>query len=385
MEFENHELQAKILLQAIWRSPDYVHQLTSIDRQKGQAINLPVDSIALAVRDAMAIMGAGRDAYVALAEFQVANNRKAENAVGAYNFWADIDCGADKAGAGKGYRDNTQARTALAEFCKDTGLPLSNFVVDSGGGLHVYWVLDDFLEREAWQAYAKKLKAVMKAVGFLADPTRTADIASILRVPGTLNFKYEPPPQVSLLESSEQYIDAKTMCAAIDTAYAKFCPPTAPKPVKPCIASAHTTGTVSKFVGPHNLERLASALASIDPDCDEPTWAMKVIGALAQSTIDHPELHDELYLLANLWSSGDLVGVPSKAWTTPGGNGRCGAEVFDEKWQRLINTRYEGTPTRPGTIFFLAKQAGWVDPLKRNQDDDFEVIDDHGDGDGGAS
>ena len=380
MEFESHELQAKILLQAIWRSPDYVHQLTSIDRQKGQAINLPVDSITHAVRNAMAIMGAGSDAYVALAEFQVANNRKAENAVGAYNFWADIDCGAEKAGAGKGYRDNTQARTALAEFCKDTGLPLSNFVVDSGGGLHVYWVLDDFLEREAWQAYAKKLKAVMKAVGFLADPTRTADIASILRVPGTLNFKYEPPPQVSLLESSEQYIDAKTMCAAINTAYAKFCPPTAPKPVKPYIASAHTTGTVSKFVGPHNTERLTSALASIDPDCDEPTWAMKVIGALAQSTIDHPELHDELYLLAKLWSSGDLVGVPSKAWTTTGNKGRCGAEVYDEKWKRLVNSRYTGTPTRLGTIFHLAKQAGWIDPLKRGRNEDFDAVDDHGDG-----
>lgn len=383
MEFKSHELQAKILLQAIWRTPDYVHQLTSIDRQTSHVCNHAVASVAEAVNRALAFSAAGVDAYVALAKYQVPGNRKADNASGSLAFWADIDCGLDKASAGKGYQDIAQARTALAEFCASTGLATPNFVVDSGSGLHAYWVLDDFLEREAWQAHAKKLKAIMKAAGFLADPTRTADIASILRVPGTLNFKYQPPRQVTLLESSDQFIDAKTMCAAIEAAHAKFCPPAAPKPVKPCIASAHTTGTVSKFVGPHNFERLASALASIDPDCDEPTWAMKVIGALAQSTIDHPELHDELYLLAKFWSSGDLVGVPAKAWTTPGGNGRCGAEVFDEKWQRLINTRYEGTPTRPGTIFFLAKQAGWVDPLKRNQDDDFEVIDDHGDG--GAS
>ena len=321
MEFESHELQAKALLQAIWRSPDYVHQLTSIDRQKGQAINLPVDSIALAVRDAMAIMGAGRDAYVALAEYQSAANRKAENAVGAYGLWADIDCGADKAGAGKGYRDNTQARTALAEFCAYTGLPLPNFVVDSGGGLHVYWVLDDFLEREAWQAYAKKLKAIMKAAGFLADPTRTADIASILRVPGTLNYKYQPPRHVQLIEASLCRIDVKTMCAVIDTAYSKLCPPTAPKPIQPLILAPHAATPVSKFIGPHNFERLASALASIDPDCDEPTWAMKVIGALAQSTIDHPELHDELYLLAKLWSSGDLVGVPRRRGRHPAAMG----------------------------------------------------------------
>lgn len=380
MDIENHETQAKILLQAIWRSPDYVHQLTSIDRQKSLAINLPVDNIALAVRNAMAIRYAGNDAYVALAEFQVANNRKAVNAVGAYNFWADIDCGDDKAHTGKGYRDNTEALTALAEFCKAADLPLPSIVVDSGGGLHVYWVLDDFLERRAWQAYAKKLKAVMKAVGFLADPTRTADIASILRVPGTLNHKYQPPRPVQLIDASQSYIDAKSMCAAIEEAHAKFCPPAAPKPTQPQLTAPRAAGPVSKFSGPHNLERLASALAYIDPDCDESTWSMQVIGALAQSAIDYPELHDDLYLLAKLWSSGELVSIPAKAWTTPGNNGRCGAEVFDEKWQRLINSRYMGTPTRLGTIFFLAKQAGWIDPLRRIPDDDFVVIDNHCDG-----
>lgn len=376
MEFENHETQAKILLQAIWRSPDYVHQLTSIDRQRNQAINLPVDSIAIAIRHAMAIMGAGNDAYVALAEFQVANNRKAENAVRAYAFWADIDCGEDKAYACKGYRDNTQALTALAEFCKDAALPLPNIVVDSGGGLHVYWVLDDFLEREAWQAHAKKLKAVMKAVGFLADPTRTADIASILRVPGTLNYKYQPQRPVQLIEASQSHINAMSMCAAIDMAYSSLCPPATPKPIEPQLAAPRAAGPVSKFSGPHNLERLASALASIDPDTDEPTWTMQVIGALAQSAIDCPELHDNLYLLAKVWSSGELVGIPAKAWTIPGNNGRCGSEIFDEKWERLINTRYTGTPTRLGTIFYLAKQAGWVDPLKCNPADAFDVIDD---------
>ena len=53
---------------------------------------------------------------------------------------------------------------------------------------------------------------------------------------------------------------------------------------------------------------------------------------------------------------------------------RCSV-IFDETWQRLVNTRYSGTPTRLGTIFYLAKQAGWVDPLKRNPDDEFQAID----------
>lgn len=376
MYFETCDTQAKTLLQAIWRSQEHVHQLASIDRQTCQVCNRAVANVAEAVNRALALSTAGVDAYFAIAEYATPNCRKADNTTGAFTFWADIDCGSDKASTGKGYQDIAQARTALAHFCSYAGLPQPNFVVDSGSGLHVYWTLNNFLEREAWQAHAKKLKAVMKAVGFLADPTRTADIASILRVPGTLNYKYQPPRSVQLIETSQSHINAMSMCAAIDVAYSSLCPPATPKPIQPQLVAPRAAGPVSKFSGPHNLERLASALASIDPDTDEPTWTMQVIGALAQSAIDCPELHDNLYLLAKVWSSGELVGIPAKAWTIPGNNGRCGSEIFDEKWERLINTRYTGTPTRLGTIFYLAKQAGWVDPLKCNPADAFDVIDD---------
>jgi hypothetical protein len=372
--------QAIDLLNAIWRSQCCVHQIGSLDRKNHKFANIPVTGVADAIDHAFAISAAGNDAYFAVAEYQTSDNRQSANVYGAYCYWADIDCGSDKASAGKGYRDNEQARAALSRFCNDAGLPEPNFVVNSGGGLHIYWVLDSFLVREAWQAIAKKLKAIMAALGFLADPTRTADIASILRVPGTLNLKYGSARQVSLLESSDKYIDAKSMCAAIEAAYSRSFPPTAPKPVQPSSDSTSVESATSRLTGPHNIQRLASALAYIDPDCDEPTWALKVIAPLAVEVCHHPELRDDLYELGKLWSSGELTGIPSKAWCTPGNNGKCGSKIFDVKWAQFLGSNYSGTPATLGTIFYLAKQAGWVDPFKCNHSDEFEVLDGEADG-----
>jgi hypothetical protein len=60
--------------------------------------------------------------------------------------------------------------------------------------------------RDEWLSYAWKLKALNKACGFLADDSRTADIASVLRIPGTLNHKFTPPRPVTLEYASDDYI-----------------------------------------------------------------------------------------------------------------------------------------------------------------------------------
>jgi hypothetical protein len=69
------------------------------------------------------------------------------------------------------------------------GLAPPTLRVDSGGGLHVYWVLDEPIARKVWQSIARKFSALAKQHGLLADPARTADIASVLRIPGTWNYK----------------------------------------------------------------------------------------------------------------------------------------------------------------------------------------------------
>jgi hypothetical protein len=108
-------------------------------------------------------------------------------------FWLDIDCG-----PGKPYEDQAIGLIELKAFCKKINMPLPT-VVNSGRGVHAYWRLKTVVDRAQWKPVAERLKALCEEHGFSADPSRTADNASILRVPETLNFKEDPPLHVTLL------------------------------------------------------------------------------------------------------------------------------------------------------------------------------------------
>ena len=66
----------------------------------------------------------------------------------------------------------------------------------SGNGLHVYWPLDRLLSPDEWRAGALRLKLACKAHGLNADESRTTDISSILRPPGTHNRKVPHAPRL---------------------------------------------------------------------------------------------------------------------------------------------------------------------------------------------
>jgi energy-coupling factor transporter ATP-binding protein EcfA2 len=108
-------------------------------------------------------------------------------------FWVDIDCG-----EGKPYADQTVGLAELKTFCKKINMPLPS-VVNSGRGIHAYWRLKEVIGRAEWRPVAERLKALCEEHNFDADPSRTADNASILRVSETLNFKDEPPLPVEIL------------------------------------------------------------------------------------------------------------------------------------------------------------------------------------------
>ncbi|TDN70486.1 DUF927 domain-containing protein [Paraburkholderia sp. BL10I2N1] len=141
-----------------------------------------------------------REAYVMLPDPKKPGELKkcwrvAENLGRMKSFWVDIDCGPEKAAAvpPKGYATKNDARDAIMAFCGARGLPYP-LMVSSGNGLHCYWPLTKSIGPKSWQAVAQRLKAALAAHGILADPTRTADAASILRPPGTYNRKGEPKP-----------------------------------------------------------------------------------------------------------------------------------------------------------------------------------------------
>jgi hypothetical protein len=130
-----------------------------------------------------ALDAAGVDAYFALATFKDDSSRKADNAEFLRAFFLDLDCG-----VGKPYADQPAAAQALSIFITDTGLP-SPTVVNSGGGLHVYWPLTEDVAVADWLPHAKSLKRLCTQQNLHADPAVTADAVRILRIPGTNNFK----------------------------------------------------------------------------------------------------------------------------------------------------------------------------------------------------
>jgi hypothetical protein len=84
-----------------------------------------------------------------------------------------------------------EARQRLARFV----FPPSA-VVHSGGGLHVYWWLREPIELPDEAAHAKQLlRRLAAAVG---GDLSSAEPAHVLRVPGTRNHKYGPPPLVRI-------------------------------------------------------------------------------------------------------------------------------------------------------------------------------------------
>jgi hypothetical protein len=365
------------LLQALWRTPYLHHQIWIWNRQSNRFQNIPVTDAADAVTQALKLSNEGAEVYFACAEYLTPDNRTAANASGAYAFWMDADCGEDKAAAGKGYPSPEAAEDALAQFCKDAGLPEPTHIVHSGRGLHVYWVLDGTVARVEWQTHGRQLKDLTHACKFLADDSRTADLASVLRLPGTFNHKYSPPRPVTLEHAAAEYIERTVMLDAIADAHARLCDTVVPKqPSRPAIATtvANIGGSAdADKYGPTDLVKLSSALATLDPDCEEEVWKLRRLAPVADAARHYPELEIELYELARSWSSGELRGKVSMKWCTPGGNGLTGEQVFDEIWLRFLTSNYPGVPTTLGTVYYDAMQAGWVDPTM-DPDDQFKVI-----------
>ena len=277
------------LLAGLWRSPDKCHQIGALDRSTKRFKNLVVSNLSTGLQGAIALSKARTDAYLACAEYIGPDGRTAANASGAWAFWMDLDCGESKAEQGKGFATCDKALLALSQFCNDTKLPPPTHIVNSGGGLHVYWVFDEFLERETWQEFARKLKALTLTLGFLADPTRTADIASVLRIPGTQNYKYSPPKPVVLMYAAAAFIQTSAMLDAISNAHASLCQTTEPKRVT-CAAHTNTHQTATPGQRPRSatasgihLSLLRSVLEHLDADCGYGDW-FRVAAAVFHET-----------------------------------------------------------------------------------------------------
>jgi hypothetical protein len=112
-------------------------------------------------------------------------------------------------GRGKGKAEDVGALTAVwvdidykvtpKEKVFETlkGFPVRpSMAVESGGGVHVYWLLREPLFESSFEGIEETNRRIVATLG--GDP-QSCDRARILRVPGTENTKYTPPRPVSII------------------------------------------------------------------------------------------------------------------------------------------------------------------------------------------
>ena len=146
--------------------------------------------------DATALDNQGFNVYFALSTFNKINSRKVDNVKNIKSFFLDLDCGPTKE-----FPTQQDAISALKEFCRVNSLPRPT-VINSGRGVHVYWILKEAICLEDWLPTAERLKTLCNKNNFEADPSVTADAARVLRVPQTHNYKPDTPIEVTFIGSS---------------------------------------------------------------------------------------------------------------------------------------------------------------------------------------
>lgn len=225
--------------------------------------------------------------------------------------WLDIDCGADKAAKGQGYSTKNEAFQALKDFCKAAGLPMPTWIVDSGHGMHLYWSFGRAVDRATWEGATGRLKQVCQRLGFLADPSRTTDVASVLRLPGSVNRKDPANPRLVKVKYQGKPVSLEAFDAAVCAALARMDEEKPhevqepPEGIGAPPAWAKASGGTGNIVEAapqrrqHTIEEAEEVLAFIDPGCDRATW-FKVLAALVH------EFGESARALAHRWSGGQL-------------------------------------------------------------------------------
>ena len=159
---------------------DGYYSVLGLGDKKVQSFHATIDDV---IEKANELDAEGVNAYFGLATFETNKDRRVTNVKSLSSFYLDLDCG-----IGKEYTDQNEAFLDLKRFVKATGLPRP-MLVNSGYGIHVYWVLTDSISYAEWLPVAQALKDACIRHNLSADNGVTADAARVLRVPGTRNHK----------------------------------------------------------------------------------------------------------------------------------------------------------------------------------------------------
>ena len=191
--------------------------------------------------------------------------RTQANSCAARCFFFDLDVGESTDTLAK-YATQLEALIDLRRFCKVAKLP-KPMIVSSGGGLHVYWLLDANLMSDDWRPEAGKLRRIAEHHKLKIDPSRTVDSASVLRVAGTFNHKRGQKRPVEVMQEgvvshTSEFIKRLDDAVIRDDIKVRYTPLTAPKTMLDSVLGVQDG---IEFDGPKvSMKALMSACAQID-------------------------------------------------------------------------------------------------------------------------
>jgi uncharacterized protein DUF927 len=194
------------------------------------------------------------------------------------------------------YATQQDTINALEKFLFATCLP-APFVVSSGYGIHVYWIIDEPIESLAWRAHAGRLYDLAQQHKLHVDPSRTVDQSSVLRVPGTFNFKDPGDPRKAMV-----------LVNGVVTPAAEFLAQLGPAPDPP-------SGPGPGLSGPNSSSELSVAWNGRRPPADEVADVCEHMRLFRDSrgNVSEPQWHvgigtikhcDDGAAKAHEWSSG---------------------------------------------------------------------------------
>lgn len=216
------------------------------------------DSLPLLVQEVDGFHQAQADTYFAVFSFDPTmqtQRRLAANATKAKAFWLDLDCGPTKE-----YATRQLAMAALGQFCNDLNLP-QPICINSGNGVHAYWVLPESIPKDMWLPVATRLKAVCTERSLHADPACTTDAARILRVPETTNFKNPDAPLPVEYLGGDGLIDLFEFAKALGAPEPSQSEDVLPFAVPDHIKSVGVDNTTKALMGQNNIYKFGKILS----------------------------------------------------------------------------------------------------------------------------
>lgn len=166
--------------------------------------------------------------------------------------------------------------------------PPPSAVVDSGGGYHLYWLLDSpfVLSSVGDSGRARKLQAAW--VTLVDGDPQSKDLARVLRVPGTHNYKYTPARPVTILSANFDRLYAIGELAALAQPFIESDP--APD------ARTNGAGDLSAWLTKALAGEIAKVASSFDgKKHDRIRDSAIALGGLAHLGLSEQAIEDGLY------------------------------------------------------------------------------------------